>query len=54
MTKIKWLRIGNGEICIRLYIPPTFELGVGFHIALIRYEVWIGLVFIAVSYNWSR
>ena len=54
MTKIKWFRIGNGDLCFRLFIPPTFDIGLGFHIAVFRYEVSISILFIGVSYNWRR
>jgi len=54
MTKIFWFRIRHGDLCVRLFVPPTFELGLGFHIALIRYEVHLSLLFISVSYNWDR
>jgi len=54
MTKIWWFITHRGEIRIRLYIPPTFEIGVGFHIAVFRYEIWVGLFFVSLSYNWRR
>jgi len=54
MTKIKWFRIGKGDLAIRLYIPPSFEICLRFNIPLVRYEVAMSLLFVSVSYNWER